>query len=277
MLTDLLIRNWRYLPARLWRKIVLGLDPERLAVFTLDDGSRFECSLKDSTGRLLTLNALETTERGFVRQRLQPGDTFVDVGANRGLYSVVAARRVGPAGRVLAFEPSPREINYLKRNLGHNQLANVTVVAAAVGAQAGRADLLVAADGGLNSLARTEHPEQVAQSTQPVDVSALDDYLAEHSVGRVHFMKIDVEGAEAEVLRGAAGLLTGPHPPIILCEFCDATAAGFGSSGHALYQAFESYGFALHALSPTASGAVELVPAPPQPHYELENLVAIHV
>lgn len=275
MLTDVL-KNWRRLPARLWRKAALTLNPDRLAVFALNDGSQFECSLKDSTGRLLTLGALEPTERDYVRQQLQPGDTFVDIGANRGLFTVVGARRVGPQGHVYAFEPSAREANYLRRNLSLNQLGNVTVVPAAVGARAGRADLIVAADGGLNSLARNQHPDQVAESVQPVEVTTLDEFVAAQGIDRIHLMKIDVEGGEAEVLRGAAGVLTGAHPPVILCEFCDLTAAGFHSSGRELYAVFQSYGYQLFALRPTRNGPVTLVPAPLQPHYDFENLVAIH-
>jgi len=266
------LSNPRVLLPRLWRRIRLAVNPDQRAVFKLEDGSLFECALGDSTGRLLTIGALEPTEREFVRQWLKPGDVFLDIGANIGLFTIVAARRVGPTGHIYAFEPSLRESNYLRRNLELNHLTNVTIVNCAVDEKSGTAQFAIAIDGGTNSLMKNEHPQQQVESWQSVQVITLDEFIAANNIKRIDLVKIDVEGGEVGVLRGAATLLNSDHPPMVLCEFCDLTAAGFQSSGLKLYDTFVSYGYELFSLS--AGGTLSLSPAQPVTHYNYENLIA---
>jgi FkbM family methyltransferase len=267
-----LLENPRLLVPRLWRKIRLAFNPNTRAIFTLEDGSLFECALGDSTGRLLTLGVLEPTEREFTRHWLKPGDIFFDIGANIGLFTLIAARQVGSTGHVYAFEPSQREAALLQRNLNLNHLTNVTIVSGAVGDKSGIAQLGISTDGGTNSLRKNPHPQQQINSWQSVQVITLDEFIAANNIQRVDLMKIDVEGGEVNVLRGASHLLNGNHPPVVLCEFCDLTAAGFESSGRKLYDAFVSFGYQLYSIQkrmPTT-----LLPAPPKEQYDFENLVA---
>src|SRR5580765_7707639 len=85
-------------------------------------------SLADSIGFHLYIDGIyEPAEIAWVLARLEPGDVFVDVGANIGVFTVMAAKRVGPTGRVIAFEPSPSVIRYLEENVRLNELTNVTV------------------------------------------------------------------------------------------------------------------------------------------------------
>ena len=266
-----LLENPRLLLPRLRRKIRLMVAPDARAIFTLEDGSLFECALGDSTGRLLTLGVLEPTEREFVRHWLKPGDVFFDIGANIGLFTLIAARQVGPTGHVYAFEPSQREAAFLQRNLNLNHLTNVTIVNCAVGEKPGTAQFGISTDGGTNSLRRNPHPQQQIESWQSVQVTTLDEFIAANNIQRVALMKIDVEGGEVNVLRGASRLLNSDHPPVILCEFCDLTAAGFQSSGRKLYDTFVSFGYQLYSIQePTPT---TLSPAPPKEHYDFENLV----
>lgn len=272
--------NWRSIAAnpgtiarRLWRKICLALDPGRRTVFTLEDGSLYECALVDSAARVLTVTgSLERLEREFVRNTLQPGDIFLDVGANIGLFTVVAARRVGLGGHVFAFEPSPREAHFLQRNIGLNRLSNVTIVQCAVAEREGTTQFAIAGDGGLNSIMKNEHPAQQIQSWSSVDVTTLDAYISDNAIQHIALAKIDVEGGERNVLFGAKGLLSRQDPPLILCEFCDLTASGYQSSGRELYDTFTAIGYKLFSLSDSAPP--KLVPAPPNEKYDFENLVA---
>ncbi|MBL8058392.1 MAG: FkbM family methyltransferase [Anaerolineales bacterium] len=269
----LLRADVRRLPGRLWRRLSLSVRPDARGTFALPDGLRFECPLDTGLARALTVGVFEPAEQAFVRQTLRPGDLVLDVGANYGLFTLLAARRVGPAGRVYAFEPSARERAGLLKNIAANGLTNVTVLEQAVADRPGLAQLAVARDGGLNALARNAHPEQAVTHWQPVSVTTLDDFVAGAGLPRVDFLKIDVEGAEALVLRGAARLLAQTPAPTILCEFCDVTAAGFNSSGRQLYDLFQASGYALFQLAGAAEA--RLVPAPPADQYPYQNLVAL--
>jgi FkbM family methyltransferase len=258
--------------ARAWRKLRIIANPSQRAIFELEDGSLFECALADSAGRILTVGSLERCEREFVRQALEPGDIFFDIGANLGLFTITAARRVGPAGHVYAFEPSPREVAFLQRNLELNHLRNVTIVNQALSDHAGTAQFALAADGGNNSLMKNDHPQQQIVAWQTVALTTLDSFAAANSIDRIQLIKIDVEGGELSVLRGSNQVLQRACPPVILAEFCDVTAAGFGGSGRQLYDAFVSCGYQMFTFTTTSE--CELTPATPKTHYDYENLVA---
>ncbi len=271
MLQDL-IRHPVNTLKRARRKMLLAQDPARLATFTLSGGIRFTCKLGSSTGRILTQGDIEATERAFFRERLKAGDVFFDIGANLGLFTLTAAQRVGPSGRVFAFEPSAREAALLERNIAQNGFTNVTIVRGALSDREGEARFAVATDGGTNSLAKTTHPEQIIEKWDTVPVTTLDAFVERHGVARVDMMKIDVEGGECDVLRGGQRLFQRDDAPVVLSEFCDLTAAGFGSSGRKLYEAWEAFGYGLYELA--QHDRVALSPARKQEHYDYANLVA---
>lgn len=137
----------------------------------------------------------------FLRDTLRPGDVFYDVGAHHGFFSLAAARL---GASVYAFEPVEANLRRLQRNIELNG-ADVEVVAAAVSDAAGRLGL---ARGKSSAQWRTEPGDEVTSVT-------LDDFARNHPAPRV--VKIDVEGAELRVLRGAERLLR-EHRPILVCE-----------------------------------------------------------
>jgi FkbM family methyltransferase len=176
----------------------------------------------------LIYNGFEATETGFVERYLQPGMTVLDIGAHHGLYTLLASKRVGPSGRVIAFEPSPRERRRLRQHVRINGCANVSVEGVALGDHAGEADLFLVE--GLqdwcNSLRRPEVEERTC--VVRVEVRPLDEVLRELGVSRVDFIKLDVEGAELSFLRGAAKLLAGGSRPVILAEVQDLRTRPWG-------------------------------------------------
>ena len=145
----------------------------------------------------------------------RPGDVVVDVGANVGLYGVLAARAVGPAGRVLCFEPNPETAAHLRRHVQMNGVGNVTVVEKGVGA--GPATLRLAASGWGDSGKFSLLPPKTAPAvTYDVAVVALDAELAEREVDHVDVVKVDVEGFEMEVMAGAWGTIERDRPVLVL-------------------------------------------------------------
>ena len=206
---------------------------------------------------LLVDGVYESEEIDLVLSRLPRGGTFADVGANIGVYSVPAAKKVGPDGRVLLFEASPRIQEYLAHNLELNRVKNATVLKFAVG------DV----DGG--SVAFYDSPSENFGmgtltnlfGTEPIHVPlfSLDYLLADAGVAHIDVMKVDVEGHEAGVFRGAAKLLTGRAPPLIVFEFNDwSEEKAHGVTVGDAQRVLRDYGYALHTLSGYLDGAKPL-------------------
>ena len=150
---------------------------------------------------------------------LAPGATFVDVGANVGLFSLLASRWVGPHGRVVSLEPSSREFARLRRHVELNRLTNVLTLQVAAGDERGHA-LLHVAEGrypGLNTLASSFMYAGIAEDrTEEVAVMPLDDLLPAQGIETVSVIKIDVEGLEPQVVQGARETIRRIRPAVVL-------------------------------------------------------------
>ena len=143
---------------------------------------------------------------------LPPGGVFVDVGANVGVYTLWAARCVGPEGQVHAFEPVPGTRAWLERNVQLNRFSNVTIIPNGLGERPGRLTLYCLP--GASGLSSRYLPSK--ENSVEVDVTTLDLYFDGRRAPDL--VKIDVEGMELEVLRGARRLLAGAQPPVLVCE-----------------------------------------------------------
>ncbi|MDT5027611.1 MAG: hypothetical protein QOE61_4037 [Micromonosporaceae bacterium] len=156
--------------------------------------------------------------------------TVLDVGANIGIYACVAAARLPADGCLIAFEPVPANVKYLRRNLAQNGLAQrVRVESVAVGEVPGEAVIHLVEASINHSLASGVAVN--SRASLRVQVTSLDDFLAGAGLDSpVDLLKVDVEGYDGYVLRGAAGLLR-EHRPTLLVEFAPSnlTNAGFAA------------------------------------------------
>lgn len=182
----------------------------------------------DDVGEPLLAGEFEAAEMAFVERFLQPGMTVLDVGAHHGLYSLLASAKVGADGRVFAFEPSPRERRALRLNLLLNFAGNVSVQGLALGSENGEQNLFVVqgSQRGCNSL----RPPEVFSATTPlrVRVVPLDEWLVKRKIDRVNFIKLDVEGAELDALKGGARLFESRPRPTVLAEVQDIRTRPWG-------------------------------------------------
>ena len=152
-----------------------------------------------------------------LRQLLPRGATFVDIGANIGWFSLLAASLVGPTGRVIAIEPNPRNVALLRQSAKDNGFDNIDVVAVALGERPGAAALET--DGSNGRLIPVDGPPaQAVEASFVVATYPLDTVLHEVGAGRVDAIKIDVEGAEPLVLRGATRTIS-ENRPLLVSEF----------------------------------------------------------
>ncbi len=215
----------------------------------------------------------DVRELRFLRRFLQPGMTFIDLGAHHGLYSVLASALVGPRGRVLAFEPTPSIVRRLRWHVRLNGGRNVEVFAAAVGAKKSTVTLFVPTRG-VDTISSLRPPGRTDAPVQRIEVElvSLDDVLAERHLIEVDLIKLDVEGAEPQVLDGAVQLLARQRA-LWLFEALDSTSAEFGGSARALVDRFAA-GHALFEFTPEGW----LQPHAPRdsyPHDSNCNLLAV--
>jgi FkbM family methyltransferase len=138
---------------------------------------------------------------GWIESRLAPGDVFVDVGANMGYFSLLAARAVGPAGGVVAIEAAPPTFAKLTTNVGCNPGANVRRVHAAAGAREGRIAFYRAP---WNDAESSTVADPRLEPVGEVEAFPLPRLLSEAEIARTRLIKVDVEGGEWDVLAGLA-------------------------------------------------------------------------
>jgi FkbM family methyltransferase len=185
---------------------------------------------------------------------LREGDSFVDVGGNVGFFTTMAAALVGPAGRVLSFEPDPGNTARLRENLGLNEFANVTVVERPALAVAGPVDFYLNGDdsGGSALWDPGQYPNNTRTRLAPRVLSlagtTIDAEVARLGLADVRLLKIDTEGAEHNVLRGAAELLAGARVPFVVCELHEFGLERMGSSQSALRAEMAGFGYETFAL-----------------------------
>ena len=177
----------------------------------------------------------------WMRANIGAGMHVVDVGANVGYYSVLLASLVGPTGRVIACEPDPGNAALLRRSVAENQFTHVQVVEAAVTGGEGRATLYQDASWhGVHSLARGN---TVNPGDGRVDVATVSlDALMRDVAADVDFVKIDAQGAEADIVQGAARLLGQAHARVLM-EIWPFGIRGLGGSLSGVIAPLVAHGF----------------------------------
>jgi FkbM family methyltransferase len=214
----------------------------------------------------------EPNQFAFLGSVLRRGMTFVDVGANDGLYGLFAAKRVGPTGTVVGMEPSLREYTRLNQNLLLNQFNQIRSVRAAAWRDDGEMTLRVAEDAhaGHNTLGQFVYKTAVV-SDEVVRTVRLDTLTGELGVEQVDVVKIDAEGAETAVVQGAAKLIERDHP-VLLMEVSDSQLRTLGSSQHELLGLIRGWGYELYTFDETSGRPVRAE----RPSALDPNILAIH-
>jgi FkbM family methyltransferase len=169
-------------------------------------GYEFYCRLNKDDFKLMAAHEDEILDQ-FNPKR---GDTVVDVGAHIGLYSLIAAKRVGSSGKVVAIEPDPENFKILKKNILLNQLSNIEPLECAVYSAREKLKLFLPELDQGRTIFNTVMQDRAGTSSNFLEVEAntLDNILGSIYTTEVSWIKIDVEGAELEVLKGAVKTLS---------------------------------------------------------------------
>jgi len=190
------------------------------------------------TAIFLFREAYEPSVADCIDRFVRPGTLCYDIGANVGLWALRMGERTGTAGRVFAFEPLSTSARALAANAALSGLANIEVMPFALGDTDGHATLHIPGDAGRSSLA----PESPADAAERVRVRRLDDVWEEQRRPAVSFVKMDVEGAEPMILRGAQAFFTTVRP-VTCCEINPGKLRNMGFEARDVLDAFASWDY----------------------------------
>jgi FkbM family methyltransferase len=201
----------------------------------------------------------------LLRTVLREGDTVLDVGAHIGFFTSMAGRLVGAGGRVVAFEPDAASQGRLRHHVRLNELANVTLIEQPASDRPGEVDFFVhTAGSGGNALwdpaiFPTNVGSPVRTQVQRVVATTLDAEVKRLGLATPKLIKIDTEGAEQKVLKGALGLLAGCTVPFVVCELHEFGLRQLGSSQESLRGFMQSLGYSTFTLF-GSGGIPKLIP-----------------
>ncbi len=210
--------------------------------------------------------SFEAAEIAFLKKALKAGDVFWDIGANFGLYTVLAAKLVGADGSVCAIEPDPSNRQCLEANIERNSLTNVRILPFAMGAEEADVEFCSCSQGAYSGLKVTNVPGSV--SKVQVKQTALDLLSAEPNWEQVSFLKMDTEGAELFVLQGGKRFFEDGPRPVTMIEFSDRSTCSFGYKSKEVREWLSERNYQWFELADNG-----LKPHEPREDYDYDNLI----
>jgi FkbM family methyltransferase len=232
---------WRYLQTK---------HPDKPRIVRLGKNLKVRVYPYDIIGKRIFIDGLfEKEECRFVTDFLKPGMIFLDIGANLGQYTLLAAQRVGPTGRVHSFEPSGRMYSELRYNVGLNNLSdNCFLNEVAVSEKEGSARLSQYEPGAevFGSLGNHRRMPRSIIGSEEVKTITLDTYVREQRIPKIDLIKIDIEGGELPALRGAEWILCQADAPTIVLEMSDINTVGFGYKALDIWDYLSEFGYCMY-------------------------------
>lgn len=219
VLLEMLVRAIRIWPINrgaefMLRNVIRRLVPEDDYVsYRVGDDVEVELPAREKPGLVVRVyGSFEAGELDWVRRRLNSGDWALDVGANVGAFTVAMATSVGPSGKVVALEPDPQNLRWLRENVRRNGLEHQVSVVPAAATERDGEEILMSVGQDRSFTQVTDRPDDAFTASG----RSLDSIWMSADRPDVTLMKLDVEGHELPALRGAAGLLESCRPHLLL-------------------------------------------------------------
>lgn len=201
----------------------------------------------------------------FFEKEIHAGGTVVDIGAEAGYFTCLFAKLVGPTGKVFAFEPNPRNLAYLTKNVAINNFRNVFVIPKAVSD----------ADGEVSFFERGQHSsmayDRFSDGEKPITVASIRLDEALKNVPRVDFIKMDIEGSEGKAFRGMRHIIKKNPSLKVVTEFYPLLLTGAGEDPQAMLEELSRAGFALYDLEDASEAGLPISSADLVARYPLRD------
>lgn len=181
---------------------------------------------KDVDKRIYLYGFEEEVIKQFIKVT-KKDDFIFDIGANIGIYSLIASKKIGGSGRVYAFEPAPVAYSSLKKNIELNNFNNIVVIQKGISDKSGEAIFNICDDDAYNSLGET--PMKGISRKEIIEIESIDEFVKRNNILKVDIIKIDTEGAEFLILKGAEETLR-IYKPKIFFEHNPYATVGFDNT-----------------------------------------------
>jgi FkbM family methyltransferase len=227
---------------------------------------------------LYFLGVWEPALTQYIARHLRPGDIYIDIGANVGVHAMHGAQRVGATGRVHAIEASPTIFGLLQSNIARNGLSNITAHNVAVSDHHGTLTVYLHGSGNLGLTTILQAVDTTSAQEETIEARPLAGIVPEADILNARLIKIDVEGAEWQVLQGMAALIPRLHEDVsLVVEVSRDALASHGISIAQFMSFFESHGYGATRLADhSAALCISGADAPPLPvpvDFEMADLV----
>lgn len=206
-----------------------------------------------SVSRQIFLKDYEFETTSAIKKILKKGDVVFDIGANIGYYTLIFAKLVGKTGAVHSFEPSIREFASLCENIKLNKYNNIFLNQVAVTNYDGFMKMAIFEDstfGAYNTIGKPTHQivESQVYKEEIIKSLSLDTYCKIYGSLTPQLIKVDIEGAELQLINGGTKLLSSPKSPILVIEICEKTLKGTRSSPQAVVEKLRYFGYDLFSI-----------------------------
>jgi len=201
------------------------------------------CPAEDDVLRFLREGWFEYREQAFWWLYLRDGDSVIDCGAHVGLYSVLAGKACGRRGRVIAIEPHPETAALLRQNLEANEIGHGVILQCALSDAVGSADFYLR--GATKAAYSSLRPDAAGAPSIQVPATTIDALCRKKDIRHIDLLKIDAEGAEISILRGAQQSIQSGILPLAVIEFAEHNLRAFGLNTEELFKFLESLGYQL--------------------------------
>jgi len=223
--------------------------------FVKAQGYKFFIDRRDFTisSHLIENKIYEPIETELVKSQINKGDIIIDIGANIGYYTLIFAGLVGENGKVFAFEPDPDNFALLNKNVKENKFENVVLINKAVSDKNGKTKLYLSEN---NKGDHRIYDSGENRRSIMVDVVCLDDFLKDYK-DKINFVKMDIQGAEGNALKGMAGIIKNNKKIKILTEFWPMGLNNFYFDSRKFLGLLEDCGFSLYNI--LEAGATRII------------------
>lgn len=208
-------------------------------------GAKLYLDFTKAVDKRLFLNGFEKDVIDYFSKVVKEDDVVLDVGANIGIYSLIAGKKVGDKGKVYAFEPADLAFEKLQYHIDLNELDNIVPIKSGVSNKTGTATFNVCEDDAFNSLGETPMKDIIKQET--IDLVTIDDFVSKHKLTKVDVIKVDTEGAEFLVFEGAKKTLE-KFKPTLFFETNPSVTEGFSNNISNILDFIRAYDYDLYEM-----------------------------